>query len=82
MTCTVLVCDDDQKLAEDWVEAIRDVVTDDYRVLDAPDTADVRTSAQELVHRRSVLRQGEKSRKGSAFLTILTFWSLTMTCCT
>ena len=57
MTCTVLVCDDDHSLAHDWVQEIRDVVTDAYHVLDAPDTKTIRSSAQELLLRRSALRQ-------------------------
>ena len=58
MTCTVLVCDDDHSLARDWVEEIRGVVTDAYHVLDAPETETVRSSAQELLLRRTDLRQG------------------------
>ena len=65
MTCRVLVCDDDHELAKDWVKAIREVVTNDYKVLDAPDTDDVRASAQKLLHRRSALRQGKEPEKQS-----------------
>lgn len=61
MKCRVLVCDDDPGLAEDWVEAIGEVVTKDYDVLPAPGTEDVRQSAQELLHRRSAVR-GEAKR--------------------
>ena len=65
MTCRVLVCDDDHELAKDWVEAIREVVTCDYKLLDAPVTADIRASAQELLHRRAALRQGKVPVKQS-----------------
>ena len=44
----------------DWVEEIRGVATDAYRVLDAPDPKTVRSGAQELLLRRSDLRQGRK----------------------
>lgn len=65
MTCTVLVCDYDSALAKEWVEAIRVVVTDDYRFLDAPDTDDVRVSAHQLLHKKSALRQGLTRNKQS-----------------
>ena len=63
MTCTVLVCDDDHGLAEQWVEAIRNVAGEQYTVRDAPDIDAVRTSVRELLRRRSELRKRERAEK-------------------
>ena len=57
MTCQVLVCDDDPNLSEDWVEAIRGVVSTEYNVLAAPGKEDIRLAAHELLHRRSAVRE-------------------------
>ena len=67
MTYRVLVCDDDPGLAKDWVEAIEEVVTEDYDLLPPPGTKDVRESAQELLHRRSAVR-GEVDRPDKSCL--------------
>ena len=60
MTFRVLVLDDEPEIAEFWISKIGKTITDDYSLLPPLKREDIRDAVQELLHRRSTLRNGKR----------------------
>ena len=60
MTYSVLICDDDRKLAAERVERIRKIAPRDYyEIRDAPSAKEVRGAVNVLLNRRKAVRAGQ-----------------------
>ena len=58
MTYSVLICDDDYRLAAKCVEQVRKIAPKNYKIRDAPSTGEVCCAVNELLHRRKAVRAG------------------------
>ena len=69
MTYTVLICDDDEDVCDDWVGTVRHVAPEEhYKVLSAPSNKDVQCAAKELFARQgAVLDQRQRANSECLF---------------
>ncbi len=62
MTYSVLVCDDEQEIAEHWVEKIQEVAPPEYKLLPVPTNDDVRDATREMLQRRGTVREKQQRK--------------------
>ena len=59
MTYSVLICDDEQSQAENWIEDVQNIArSDTYNIMEPPSNEDVSRAMKEIFLRRSSVRDG------------------------